>query len=114
MYYSRLRPYLDARTLDMLENETKYQYLALPDDGLFPCGLRRILITGTYESLYEKLREQDKLYIDTAQLEPLISLSHSTIITGQPGTGEPVALGNSVPLNNGATSQGRRPVSLAF
>ena len=79
---------------------TQYEYLTLPNDGLFPCDLSQILIIGTYKSLYAKLCEQDKLYVNTAQSDRLLSLSHSTIITGQPGIGEPIALGISVPLNN--------------
>ena len=90
----------DARTLDVPDVATQYEYLTLPNDGLFPCDLSQILIIGTYKSLYTKLCEQDKLYVNIAQSDRLLSLSHSTIITGQPGIGEPIALGISVPLNN--------------
>ena len=90
----------DARTLDVPDVATQYEYLTLPNDGLFPCDLSQILIIGTYKSLYTKLCEQDKVYVNTAQSDRLLSLSHSTIITGQPGIGEPIALGISVSLNN--------------
>ena len=70
----------------MVTEETNYEYLKLPnDDDLFPCGLQQILITETYKSLYAKLCEQDKLYIEMSEPKRLTSLTHST---GQPGTGE--------------------------
>ena len=68
---------------------SNYEYLKLPNDvDFFPCNLRRILITETYTSLYALLCEQDRLYTKLPIDERLISLNHSTIITGQPGTGE--------------------------
>ena len=79
----------DQRTLKLPSEETNYEYLKLPSDvDFFPCNLRRILITETYTSLYALLCEQDRLYTELPIDERLISLNHSTIITGQPGTGE--------------------------
>ena len=59
-------------------------HLKLPNDDSFPCGLDRILITETYTNLYDKLCEQDRLYTEMSQSERRISLTHSTIVTGQP------------------------------
>jgi len=39
-------------------------------------------------SLYAKLCEQDKLYAEMPEWQRIHSLKHSTVITGQPGTGE--------------------------
>jgi len=62
--------------------------------------LRRILITETYTSLYALLCEQDELYTKLPREKRLSSLKHSTIIAGQPGTGEALtAFGISVTLN---------------
>jgi hypothetical protein len=59
-----------------------------------------MLITETYRSLYALLCEQDTLYTELPKQERLISLNHSTIIAGQPGTGERLtAFGISVVLN---------------
>jgi len=92
----------DLRTL--ATQETNYMYLKLPNDDLFPCGLDRILITETYTNFYEKLCEQDRLYTEMSQSERRISLTHSTIVTGQPGTGERLTpFGISVALNDGMT-----------
>ena len=78
----------DLRTLAMATNKTKYEYLKLPTNSPFPCDLRRILITETYRTLYARLCEEDKLYTEMPESERLASLTHSTIVAGQPGTGE--------------------------
>jgi len=79
----------DPRTLETPIEDTNYEYLKLPnDDEFFPCNLHRILITETYKSIYKLLCEQDKLYTELPMSNRLSSLKHSTIITGQPGTGE--------------------------
>ena len=79
----------DPRTLETPIEDTNYEYLKLPnDDVFFPCNLDRILITETYESIYKLLCEQDKLYAELPKSNRLRFLKHSTIITGQPGTGE--------------------------
>jgi hypothetical protein len=78
----------DLRTLEKVTNQTNYQYLKLPNDGPFPCDLRRMLITETYSTLYARLCEEDKLYTEMPESERLTSLTHSTIVAGQPGTGE--------------------------
>ncbi len=91
----------DPRTLETAAEETNYEYLRLPnEDASFPCGLNQILITETYRSLYEKLCEEDEFYTKMSKWERLKSLQHSTIITGQPGTGEHLTpFGISVALN---------------
>jgi hypothetical protein len=62
--------------------------------------LHRILITETYKSLYALLCEEDKNYTELPKEKRLSSLKHSTIIAGQPGTGERLtAFGISVALN---------------
>jgi len=48
----------------------------------------KYLITETYETLYARLCEEDKLYTEIPESECLSSLEHSTIVAGQPGTGE--------------------------
>jgi hypothetical protein len=91
----------DPRTLELPTEETSYEYLKFPnDDDFFPCNLHRMLITETYRSLYALLCEQDTLYAELPKQKRLSSLKHSTIITGQPGTGERLtAFGISVALN---------------
>ena len=69
----------------MATKKTNYEYLKLPTDSPFPCGLQRILIT---ETLYARLCEEDKVYTEMPESERLASLTHSTIVAGQPGTGE--------------------------
>lgn len=49
----------DPRTLVVPEDETRFTYLRLPDDTMFPCGSSRILITKTYTSFYAELCEED-------------------------------------------------------
>jgi len=95
----------DPRTLEPAKDETNYEYLELlNDDDLFPCLLHRILITETYKTLYERLCEDDKLFIEIAPSERLESLTHSTIVTGQPGTGKFLAIyGVFVLRNSGLT-----------
>ena len=62
--------------------------------------MHRILITETYTYLYALLCEQDRLYTELPKQKRLSSLKHSTIIAGQPGTGERlIAFGISVALN---------------
>jgi len=78
----------DLRTLEMVTNKTNYEYLKLPTDCPFPCDLRRILIIETYRTLYARLCKEDELYTEMAESERLASLTHSTIVTGQPGAGE--------------------------
>jgi len=87
--------------LETPTEETNYEYLKLPNDAdFFPCNLHRILITETYTSLYALLCEQDKLYTKLPKERRLSSLKHSTIIAGQPGTGEALtAFDISVALN---------------
>ena len=94
-------PIPNLRTLETPTEETNYEYLKLPnDDDFFPCDLHRILITSTYTSLYALLCEEEKLHTDLPKQERLSSLKHSTLITGQPGTGERlIAFGISVALN---------------
>jgi hypothetical protein len=91
----------DPRTLETPTEETNYEYLKLPnDDDAFPCNLQRILITKTYRHLYALLCQQDKDYTELPKSKRLRSLKHSTVITGQPGTGEHLtAFGISVVLN---------------
>ncbi len=91
----------DQRTLELPTEETDYEYLKLPnDDDFFPCNLHRMLITETYKSLYALLCEQDRLYTELPKQKRLSSLKHSTIIAGQPGTGERLTdFGISVALN---------------
>ena len=90
----------DPRTLETPTDETNYEYLKLPNDGFFPCNLQRILITDTYKSLYALLCEQDKAYTEMSESIRLSSMKHSTIITGQPGTGKHLtAFGISIVLN---------------
>ncbi len=92
----------DPRTLETAAEDTNYEYLKLPnDDDLFPCGLHRILITKTYETLYARLCEQDKLYAEMPMAQRLTSLNHSTVISGQPGTGERSTLSVSVSEQTG-------------
>jgi hypothetical protein len=76
------------RTLAKATNKTEYEYLKLPTDSPFPCYLRRILITESFRTLYARLCEEDKLYTEIPESERLASLTHSTIVAGQPGTGE--------------------------
>jgi hypothetical protein len=94
-------PIPDPRTLETPTKKTNYKYLELPnDDDFFPCSLRRILITKTYTSLYTLLCTQDRIYTELPKSERLSSLKHSTIIAGQPGTGERlIAFSISVALN---------------
>jgi len=78
----------DLRTLEMSNNKTNYEYLKLPTDSPFPCDLQRILITETYKTIYARLCEEDKSYAEIPESERFASLAHSTIVAGQPGTGE--------------------------
>lgn len=82
----------DGRTLKPAGDETKYKYLTLPDDGVFPCDLSRVLITNTYRLLYSRLCEEEKVHSETPRAERFIALSHSTIIMGQPGIGKTAGL----------------------
>lgn len=79
----------DSRTLAIPQDDTKFTYLELPDHSQFPCGLRRILITATYQSLYTKLCSEDLYWEEERKNTFLPSIFHSTIITGQPGIGMP-------------------------
>ena len=82
-------PIPDLRTLEKPTEEMISEYLKLPNDAdYFPCNLHRILVTETYVFLYALLCEQDKLYSELPVQNRLTSLKHSTIIAGQPGTGE--------------------------
>jgi len=78
----------DLRTLEAATKKTNYEYLKLPTDSPFPCGVQRILITETYRTLYARLCEEDKVYTEMPDSERLASLTHSTIIAGQPGSGK--------------------------
>ena len=88
------------------EDETTFMYLRLPDDTYFPCGVKRILITETYTSFYTELCEEELRWARDRQ--SLLSRSHSTVMTGQPGIGMSAATLTSLVLN---MLKGRPPVS---
>ena len=72
--------------------KTKFTYLKLPGDIKFPCGLQRILVTETYMSFYEELCREDSRWEEVAgKSRSLLSTSHSTVMTGQPGIGTHMA-----------------------
>ena len=78
----------DSRTLDAPNDDMKFTYIKLPGDIEFPCGLQRILVTETYTSFYAELCREDSRWEEVVgKSRSLLSTSHSTVITGQPGIG---------------------------
>jgi len=70
-----------------------FTHLERPNGHMFPCDSPRILVTKTYMYLYDELCREDSRWLRDAPMpQGLLSTSHSTVITGQPGIGKTTCL----------------------
>jgi hypothetical protein len=78
----------DSRTLQVPNDLTTFTYLTLPKGGKFPCDYPQIFIPKAYPAFYDYLCKEDLKWVEANNGPiPLLSPSHSTILTGQPGIG---------------------------
>lgn len=78
----------DARSLKN-KNVRRFETINLPHPVRFPDGSTTLIVTEIFKTFREQLRRDDDAWEQVqASNKPFADLSHSSVISGQPGIGE--------------------------